>query len=290
MTDPQDLDDGITAARQCLAVRLRELRRAAGLSGEELGARCGWTQTKTSKIETGRTVPQVADVAAWASATGADETVRDELVELVEVVLTAASTWRREHRQGLRRKQQRVGRLEAAVSTIRVYQPGIIPGLLQIGEYARRVMTLANPTGQADLTEGVAARMARQEVLYDPAKRCEFVITEAALRWRPGAPELLLAQFDRLLSVSTLPNVEVGLIPQAAEATVLPHHAFLILGEPGRDEEPLVIVETMADELVIRDAEKVAVYLDRFAQYRHAAVFEEDARAVLRRIAGDLAL
>ena len=46
----------------------------------------------------------------------------------------------------------------------------------------------------------VAARMRRQEVLYDTGKTFEFVITEAALRYLLCPPQVMLGQLDRLLS------------------------------------------------------------------------------------------
>src|SRR3712207_4335056 len=104
MTDtPEGLDEEIPAARRRLAGRLRELRRAARLSQGELGERCGWGQSKTTKIETGKTVPQLGDVEAWAAAVDAPADVRDELADLAELALSATSSWQREHRLGLRR-------------------------------------------------------------------------------------------------------------------------------------------------------------------------------------------
>ncbi|MQB01951.1 MAG: helix-turn-helix domain-containing protein [Actinobacteria bacterium] len=284
---PEGLEEEIPAARRRLASRLRELRRAAGLSQEELGERSGWGQSKTTKTETGKTVPQLADVEAWLRAVAAPAEVRDELRDLAEVALSATSSWKREHSRGLRRNQLRYARMEQAASTIRIYQPGIVPGLLQVGPYARRVMALGNPSGQVDLDDAVGARMARQDILYDEGKRFEFIVTEATLRWRPGPPQLLLAQLDRLVSVSTLPNVEIGIIPLGVEAVALPHHSFVVYGEPEVDDEVLVIIETLAGELTERDNDTVQLYLERFTRYRAAAVFGADARAVLSRVAAE---
>jgi|HubBroStandDraft_1064217.scaffolds.fasta_scaffold17488_2 hypothetical protein len=47
--------------------------------------------------------------------------------------------------------------------------------------------------------------MRRQEILYRPDKRFHFVLTEAALRYRLCAPDVMLGQLDRLISFSQLP-------------------------------------------------------------------------------------
>jgi hypothetical protein len=45
-------------------------------------------------------------------------------------------------------------------------------------------MSLAAPL--PDVSRAVAARMERQAIIYDQGKRFEFLLTETALRWRPG--------------------------------------------------------------------------------------------------------
>ena len=77
--------------------------------------------------------------------------------------------------------------------TVRNFQPGIIPGLLQTADYALRIMEIANIQGAVDLADAVNVRLARQEALYDQGRHFEFIMTESALRWRPGPPELLSA-------------------------------------------------------------------------------------------------
>ncbi|MGH3516836.1 MAG: helix-turn-helix domain-containing protein [Haloechinothrix sp.] len=49
-------------SRSDLAGTLRKLRKAAGLSGERLAVRCAMSQSKISRIESGRAFPTVLDV------------------------------------------------------------------------------------------------------------------------------------------------------------------------------------------------------------------------------------
>ncbi|MGH8910211.1 MAG: DUF5753 domain-containing protein [Egibacteraceae bacterium] len=288
MSAPEGFEDDAVRARRRLAKRLRDLRLLARLSGEQLGTLCGWAQTKTSRIETGVTVPQIADIGAWLRAVDAAPEVQDELLDLADAALTSASSWQHQHRHGLGRNQQRIAGLEAAASVIRSFQVDIIPGILQTAAYARAVMSFGNPSGQVDLAEAVKARMDRQAILFDTSKRFELLIWEPALRWQPGPPELLLGQLDRVLSLLDLPNVEVGIIPLDKPASTLLYHGFVILGEPSVDDDVYVLVETIADELRISAADKVGLYLERFDRLREAAVFGDDARPVLHRITKEL--
>ncbi|MEV4083237.1 helix-turn-helix domain-containing protein [Nonomuraea fuscirosea] len=55
-------------AVQALGVRLRDLRRDAGLTGRRLAALCGWVPSKVSKIELGKQVPTEDDIRDWCVA------------------------------------------------------------------------------------------------------------------------------------------------------------------------------------------------------------------------------
>lgn len=64
--------------------RLKQLRVAAGMSGLELAERQGWSQSKVSKIETGKAVPMPDDVRVWAESMGVSP---KEVEHLVSVAL-----------------------------------------------------------------------------------------------------------------------------------------------------------------------------------------------------------
>ncbi|MGH3924988.1 MAG: DUF5753 domain-containing protein, partial [Pseudonocardiaceae bacterium] len=208
---------------------------------------------------------------------------------LTEDTLTAVVGWRKALRGGRGRMQARIARVEAASSVVRIFQPLIVPGLLQTAEYARRLFGFGRPPlGADDLAAALNARMERQAVLFDPRKRFEFVIGEPGLRWRIAPAHVMRGQLDRIGSLIGLPNVDIGVIPMDAAADVLLYHGFVIFGEPGQDDDAHVSVETITEDLTIRDEGKVATYLDEFARLRGAAVMGNEARAALTAIAEDL--
>ncbi len=90
-------------------------------------------------------------------------------------------------------------------------------------------MTFVRPDrDRDDLGAAVAARLDRQAILYDETKRFEFLLAEGALRWRLGALGSHLAQLDRLVAVSTLPNVDLAVLPQTAPVPAWHGHGFVI--------------------------------------------------------------
>jgi hypothetical protein len=68
-------------ARALLGDRLRHLRRAAGLTGHQLGRRIGKSQSRISQIETGRVTPGGAEVERIAVALGLDSDEASHLVD-----------------------------------------------------------------------------------------------------------------------------------------------------------------------------------------------------------------
>jgi transcriptional regulator with XRE-family HTH domain len=260
-------------AQQRLAAALKRLRARAGISGAELGALLGWTQARVSRSENGARRVSVTEAAAWADATQAPADLRAELIAVAEDAAAEVRSWWNVHAGGLTSRQHEIAALEASATVIRNCQ-WLIPGLLQTADYARHAIELANISGQADVAAAVAARMRRQEILYDPSRQFEYVLPEAALRLRlSGDPALMRAQADRLLSVDSLPNVSIAVLPFTAIAPAWPT-AFAVYEIPG---QPFVVVETLTEELLIGDDQQVASYRDAFARMRAAAVTGTEA-------------
>lgn len=273
-------DNRDTSPRRRLAEELRRLRLSAGLTGEQLGEAIGASQPKISKIELAKQSVRVDDVDAWARACGADDQEREQLLELAEDALLQASTWRREHRAGLRATQLQIAELEEQASRIREYPPGLVPGLAQTSDYAAAVLRFADVSGQRDVAAAVAARMDRQRILYAEDTEVELIIGEAALHWRPeGSTAVLAAQLDRLVQLATAAPIRVGIVPLDAAAAPPTINGFAIFDLS--EDRQIVLVETFAAELRHDDPRDVALYEEIFEGLADAAVFDDQARELL---------
>ncbi|QLY29649.1 helix-turn-helix domain-containing protein [Nocardia huaxiensis] len=265
--------------RQQLAAELRRLRGVAGISGRELAKLVGISQSTLSRIEAGHAVPPLPQVLDWAKAVGAEPDSQQLLRTLTEAAHTpevqdwAASLADRPH------LQDDVRAFEEDAAVVRNFQPALVPGLLQTADYARRVFATFDPPYTPDaLTAALAARLERQRVLYDPAKKFEFLMTEAALRFRPGPHRLLLAQLDRIISIETLESVTIGVIPQDIEATTTIPHGFVIYEN---EDHALASAEPIPGSMVTRGPDLVDAHRRRWAALTRMALFDTDARAFL---------
>lgn len=259
--------------RRRVAAVLRGLRSDAGLSTTQLAGRLGWSQSKVSKTELGRTTPSSQDADAWARVTGASPATREELRDLAERAATRLTAWRRELAPGRRRMQQDVQRFEMAASVVRVFSPDVVVGLAQTPAYAAAMFRLGRDVGRAeDVEKVVAARLARQAVLDDERKRFLFVMGEAALWRRLISPEQMSTQIQQLRQLMTRPNVELAIIRFTSEEHTHQYQGFAVLGDPDADDDALVLAETVTRGLTIRRTDEVRQYIEHFNALRAGAV------------------
>lgn len=254
-----------------LALALREARKQAGLTGNRLAARCGISQSKISKIETGKVLPSAADVERILSCLRVGKERTADLVALARLANTEFQSVRASLRRGLHHKQRELAALEADTRHIRFFLPLMITGLLQTPEYARA--SLANFPG--DYPQAIAKRLDRQAVLYDPAKRFTFVLTEAAVRWQLCAAQAMAVQMGRLASLSELPNIRLGIIPLAKHVPDGPLNTFTVY------DERIATAETFGGVIMMRDPRDVTYHLELFSFFEQYAVFGDEARALL---------
>jgi transcriptional regulator with XRE-family HTH domain len=259
-----------------MGVRLRELRRAARLTGRQLAEELGWHPSKISKIESGRQTASESDVTVWAHACGADAELSDLLAGL-RAIDDQYIEFRRMFRNGQRAKQMEISRLESEVDIVRNFEPTFMPGLLQTPGYARiRLAEGLDVLGaHDDVDEAVSARLRRQQSLYRSDRRHHFVITEAVLRYRVCPRDVLAEQLDRLVAATMLGTLRLGVIPFDQPLPVAPVHGFHLYGDQ------IVFVEYLTGELKVTEPGQLKVFMSAFGQLAQIARYGASARELI---------
>lgn len=85
-------------------------------------------------------------------------------------------------------------------------------------------------------------------------------------------------QLDRLVSLSRLPYVTVGVVPLAGRMPDFPMTCFSV------HDDRLVIVETFHSEITTRDPRDVQTYVDTFQRFADVALYGDDMRALVEGI------
>ena len=251
-----------------LAATLRDLRVGAGLTGARLAVRCAMSQSKISKIETGKVIPSVVDVERILQALNAPQRVLSDVTALAKLANTEFQDVRSLLRKGLEKKQHELSGMEVVTTEFRFFLPAMITTLISTPEYIRE--SLAHVQG--DTAKAIAKKLERQAVLYDSAKSFSFVLTEPAVRLPLGSPAIMALQLHRLASLSYLSNIELGIIPVTARPPRGPLNTFTVY------DERLVTAETFTGAVMMRDPRDVAFHIDLFRRFAAVALFGDDAR------------
>lgn len=266
----------VQQARLDLGRRLRDIRVEAGLSARQLAARCGWHESKVSKLQTARVLPGESDLREWAVHCGVPEQA-DDLVAAGRGVEGMYVEWRRRNGGGLGRIQRASVPLYEGTRHFRVYEPGVVPGLLQTPEYATALLRgIIRFRGITDDTEAaVAARIARQGILGGP-RTFAFLLEESALRARVADAAVMRSQLDALVRAAARPQISLGVIPSSAAGRPMwPVEGFWIF------DDERVVVELVTAEVTVTQPHEVDLYERTFAALATSAVYGTAARAVI---------
>ncbi|GAA1199715.1 helix-turn-helix transcriptional regulator [Streptomyces hebeiensis] len=257
-------------------MRLTHLRKDAGLTGKELSARCGWHPAKTTRIQKAEVQPTDGDIRAWCTACGAAEQA-DDLIATARAVDSMYVEWRRSHRMGMRKTQEHINDRYAHSGVTRAYVSNVVPGFFQTPAYATALMeAITDFQGTPnDVSEAVAARVARSRFLYEGGHRFVVLMEECVLRYRVGDAETMAGQLRHLLTVMPLPSVSLGIIPFTARRAMWPLEAFYL------HDGTRSVVETLTAEVNVVQPRELADYRKAFGELTKMAVHGNAARALI---------
>ncbi|WP_328913321.1 MULTISPECIES: helix-turn-helix domain-containing protein [unclassified Streptomyces] len=267
----------VQQARQALGKRLREIRKDSGLTARQLASRAGWHESKCSRIENGRTAPSDDDLRAYTLHCGATDQTAD-LIATARNIHGAYVEWRRLERSGLRRAQESVIPLWERTRHFRAYSSWLVPGPLQTRAYIEALLRAIRDRRALpdDLEAAVQVRVDKQRILREGPRRFAVILEESALRHRIGGAATMAGQLGHLLSLTTLPNVSLGVIPLSADRTALwPVEDFWIF------DDAQVNVELVSAFLTVTQPHEIGMYARTFADLADLAVYGAAARALI---------
>jgi transcriptional regulator with XRE-family HTH domain len=274
-----------------LGRQLEELRSRAGLTYQEAGAAIGVSHSTIRRMEAAKVARlRLADAEKLLRVYGVtDEQEIDTFLKSVREANKRG--WWHTYRDVMPDWFAAYLSLEQAALQIRAYESQFVHGLLQTREYARALLTAANPHAPAEATERrVALRMRRQELLArDTPPRVWVVMDETVLRWPVGGTNVMRAQIDHLIEVQRLPQVTLQIMP----FTNGPHPAmragaFQLFRFRARELPDVVYLDGLVGAVYLDKGDDVVVYRETLDRVSAQATPTRRTEAVLERIRKDL--
>jgi hypothetical protein len=157
--------------------------------------------------------------------------------------------------------------VEEMASRLRIWEPMIIPGLLQVEGYARAILMQEPDINPSTVEDRVAKRISRQRILYrESPPILSVIIDEGVLRRPIGGTTVMQDQLKFLLNVSDLPHVSLQVVPYESGSASGLLGAFQIAEAPG--SLPTVYYESTGSPQVVSDPEQARAANVRFDAIR----------------------
>ncbi|MFJ2780713.1 MULTISPECIES: helix-turn-helix domain-containing protein [unclassified Kitasatospora] len=256
--------------------RLRSSREERGWIQDELAERMGYSGTHVSAVETNRKSPtrRFAKRADEALGTG------DVFERLWRVVRHAALL------EGFPEYVLH----EARAVEIRLFELGIIPGLLQTPEYAAAVAAGAvrrRSITEQQANERVAFLAERQARLdRDSPPLIHAVLDESCIRRPVGGRAVMSAQLDRLVAFAELPHTVFQVAPYEIGESRSFDLPVNLLTLP--DRSLACYAESAQQGHLERDSESVLPTLTAYHQLQAEALSQAASVAMIRQLRKEL--
>jgi transcriptional regulator with XRE-family HTH domain len=210
-----------TVRRQRLAHVLARLRDQDGRSAAQVAGELGVAESTVTRLETPKhlTLPKPDLITRLLDVYGADDDTRNAVAALV--IEARERDWWHRYKAGLPAASATYLGFEGESAVQRMFQPALMPGILQTPAYATLLLPAQLPDLPRDqIPEFAAERYRRHQHLLtgpDPV-RLWVVLGEAAIRQTVGGSAVMAEQLHHLYDLMQLPTVTVGVLPLAAGA------------------------------------------------------------------------
>ncbi|WP_309241013.1 helix-turn-helix transcriptional regulator [Nocardia sp. BSTN01] len=287
------MDSGSTLPRRQLGKYLRDARSALSMSQESAARLADISSSVLQRLEKGEpTRLKVRDLEALCEVL---EMPADTTAAMVGLLRQAAEkSWWYVYGDLIPANFDVYVGFEVAARKLTIYQPALVPGLLQTSDYTRALVLAANPSASDDEhTRRLELRMKRQAIVTRKrqAVSLDVVLHESALRSSVGGPTVMAAQLRHLAEIGKLPNVSIRVLPFSSGTPVgdpVGQFAILEFGEDAKGDPvwpPLVYLEMFVGSMYLEKPDDVERYDQVHQVLRQASLDETASRSLIRQVA-----
>jgi transcriptional regulator with XRE-family HTH domain len=243
-------------ARRRVRLALRKARQASALSQADVAHRLGWSMSKMQRIEAGDVTVSGTDLRALLDLFGgfSDEEIK-QLNEDARISRRQRWWTAPEYRRHLTSGLMELLQFESEAAAIRVYQPVLVPGVLQTSSFAESILgwwdkSLSEEDRRVRLD---VRRLRRTQVIErEDAPTYLLILDQSTLEREIGGPAVMAEQLEALIQDAHRPNLYVRIIPFREGALIgsLGPFTVLDLSEDEDDDAVLYRESYLADDVI----------------------------------------
>lgn len=253
---------------QDIGREIRALRQKRGWTGLQLAKKVNMSQSRISKIETASVQIPLKQAERILNILACPLTIRQRIFTVIELQTNALNSKFRPitsiPNQALRREQH--------ARQIRSFHLNGPPAILQVPAYRAAVL---NSWQHVSIPQKMNEYLRRQELLWDKNKSFHFILHEAALYTALAGNEIQCMQLDRLLQMSTMPDIKIGIIPLTSGLLAAEAGNFILY-----DNSTLLCADANK-EWCTTSPEEITEYLKIFQALHKKTVYDNDAREII---------
>ncbi|WP_246096748.1 helix-turn-helix domain-containing protein [Streptomyces botrytidirepellens] len=277
-----------TVRRRRLGSELKRLREEAGVKMEAAAEEIGGDKSKISRQENGRQRVTKLEIQALLDLYGVqDQRLRTALTTLARE--GRRKGWWAQYSVILPDGFQERLAIESDAARIHVFQPLLVPGLLQTLEYATEsIRAVEKNAGEEQIESYVSVRMSRQEILRrDSAPQYVCILDEAVLRREIGGPETMASQLEKLIEVNSPPELTIQVIPFGHGWHAGLDGAFSLYSYPDPMDLDVVNLDYLDGALYLEEDGPVERYKLAFDDLRASALPSRRSMELISQVARD---
>ena len=254
---------------------------------------------KFSRIENGTSSVRKADLEALLRHYGVNEKHINELTQRARDA--RAPGWWEDYDFGADKGFEAYVGYEDGASSIRMFQPLVVPGLLQIPQYTLQTLEAWGISPEV-IAKGIKLREERQRRVAARGPVQYYVLDEAVIRRPSGSA--MRDQLEHLIRISQKPNVTIRVIPFSKGPHFGLRGPFVLLGFDGALDDVLYLESARRGDLLIAEtkdqfagpnvpkvenpADEVANYEDNYGGLLKISLDPEESRELVRQAIQEL--
>ena len=271
--------------KRTIALSLKKWRLEAKLPQKDAAKRLDRTVQHISNLEAGQ-LPTAADLELLLGLYGKADRI-PFMRELLSAARKAKNWWTALSGVTPKWFDLFLG-LESGAAELRSFDTVVVPGLLQIREYARAVLRGNTDLSEEQVEQGVELRLGRQQILDRENEPVNLwtVLDESVLYRQRGDAKTMRDQLKHLLEMSKRPRVDIQILPfDAGASPAQDGGTFTVMTfPPEMENDPgLVYLELLTGGQYFEKPDEIAEYRRALTRLHAMAADQKVSRGIIER-------